>query len=279
MPGVFLLRTSHLGSDCPLVLHFKVPRAVAIGLAICLLFPTLLLSQPKPMKWGEVPRADLEMQEFPDDTNAAAVILGDYGEVIPVYPLLRQFNAVLTYVQAGEQEYLLDATDPLRPYGMLPVAALTDVGWLVDKKTPSWVQIVNRESFNTHATVSATLAPNGAISGLLQASASGYNALAERRALQDQKEDEYIREVWLKSLAGAKLDSFRIGNKDSIHAPLTIQAFFSVSENTQATPVWVAGDKIYLNPILWGRREENPFMQPERLSRWILVMPLSRATH
>ncbi|MGH7453738.1 MAG: hypothetical protein ACRENG_20480, partial [bacterium] len=45
---------------------------------------------------------------------------------------------------------------------------------------------------------------------------------------------------------------------------LTIQVFFSASEHAQATPVWVAGDKIYLNPILCGRREENPFKQPER---------------
>ncbi len=193
------------------------------------------------------------------EAHPALISTRDHGKIIPLYPLLRQFNAVLTCVQAGEQEYLLDATDPLRPVSLLPVAALTEVGWLVDKKNPRWVEIASHESFNTHATVSATLAPNGAISGWLQANAGGYNALFNRRALQDKKEDEYIREGWLKSLAGTKLDSFRIGNKDSIHAPLTIQAFFSASEHAQ-----VAGDKIYLNPILWGRREENPFMQPER---------------
>jgi transglutaminase-like putative cysteine protease len=183
----------------------------------------------------------------------------DHGKIIPVYPLLRQFNAVLTYVKAGEQEHFLDATDPLRPYNVLPVAALTETGWLVEKKTPRWVEIVNRESFNTRATVSIELAADGNLSGWLQANAGGYSALSGRRMLQDKKEDEYIREEWLKSLAGAKLDSFRISNKDSIHAPLTIQALFSASEYAQ-----VADDKIYLNPILWGRREENPFKQPER---------------
>jgi transglutaminase-like putative cysteine protease len=52
---------------------------------LCLTFfllpSALILAQDKPMKWGEVPRADLEMTEFPADSNAAAVILGDYGEV------------------------------------------------------------------------------------------------------------------------------------------------------------------------------------------------------
>ncbi|MGH7601341.1 MAG: DUF3857 domain-containing protein, partial [bacterium] len=51
------------------------------GLMIFLLTGTRLLAQDKPMKWGEVPRADLEMAQFPADSNAAAVILCDYGEV------------------------------------------------------------------------------------------------------------------------------------------------------------------------------------------------------
>ncbi|MCU7492742.1 MAG: DUF3857 and transglutaminase domain-containing protein [Bacteroidota bacterium] len=32
------------------------------------------------MKWGEIPMADLQMKSFPKDTNATALILGDYGE-------------------------------------------------------------------------------------------------------------------------------------------------------------------------------------------------------
>jgi len=32
-----------------------------------------------PIEWGEIPRADLEMKNFPADTNASAVILCDYG--------------------------------------------------------------------------------------------------------------------------------------------------------------------------------------------------------
>ncbi|MDZ7362991.1 MAG: hypothetical protein ONB46_20065 [candidate division KSB1 bacterium] len=46
-----------------------------------LLLPAVLWAQPESIKWGEVPRADLEMKVFPDDTNAAAVILGDVGNV------------------------------------------------------------------------------------------------------------------------------------------------------------------------------------------------------
>jgi transglutaminase-like putative cysteine protease len=44
------------------------------------LFPALLYSQDPPIEWGKIPRVDLEMKSFPEDTNAAAVILCDYGE-------------------------------------------------------------------------------------------------------------------------------------------------------------------------------------------------------
>ncbi len=54
-------------------------------LKICFLIPILFLSnflfaQDPPIKWGEIPRVDLEMKSYPKDTNATAVILCDYGE-------------------------------------------------------------------------------------------------------------------------------------------------------------------------------------------------------
>jgi hypothetical protein len=37
-------------------------------------------AQEPPIKWGEIPRADLEMKNCPSDSNASAIILCDYGE-------------------------------------------------------------------------------------------------------------------------------------------------------------------------------------------------------
>ncbi|HVN47583.1 MAG TPA: transglutaminase domain-containing protein [Bacteroidota bacterium] len=45
------------------------------------ILPSQVFSQDAPMKWGEIPKADLEMKSFPQDTNASAVILCDYGNV------------------------------------------------------------------------------------------------------------------------------------------------------------------------------------------------------
>ena len=59
----------------------QLKSIAGLGVALILLLPAFLRAQAKPMKWGEVPRADLEMKNFPADSNATAVILCDYGDV------------------------------------------------------------------------------------------------------------------------------------------------------------------------------------------------------
>jgi hypothetical protein len=39
-----------------------------------------VFSQDSPIRWGEIPKADLEMKYFPQDTNASALIICDFGE-------------------------------------------------------------------------------------------------------------------------------------------------------------------------------------------------------
>ena len=183
----------------------------------------------------------------------------DNGKIIEAYSILRQFNHVLAYVKTGEKEYLLDATDPLRPYNLLPVAALTNVGFLIEKKMPRWVDIGTNEMGSNQITVSAQLAADGKITGWLQASDAGYSGLLQRRNLKEKKEDEFIRNAWLADLMGAKLDSFKISQKDSTHLPFISKVSFSTFDQAQA-----AGDNIYFNPLFFNREEENPFKQPER---------------
>ena len=48
---------------------------------LSLIFAASLYAQPAPVKWGEVPIEDLQMQAYPADSNAAVVILADYGHV------------------------------------------------------------------------------------------------------------------------------------------------------------------------------------------------------
>jgi hypothetical protein len=194
------------------------------------------------------------------EAHPVLVSTRDHGRVYDIYSMLTQFNHVLTYVKAGTKDHLLDATDPFRPYNMLPVAALNQTGWMVRKKNPVWVNIVNPGSYHNETLVSAELSADGKISGNFYSRDEGYSGLFDRRRLRDGKKDEdYIRDGWLEDLAGAQLDSFTINNRDSADAPLLTQGYFSTSDHAQ-----VAGDNIYFNPMFFGRTESNPLKNPQR---------------
>jgi transglutaminase-like putative cysteine protease len=54
---------------------------LAAALVLLALTATATLAQSPPMKWGDVPDEHVAMMDFPADSNATAVILGDYGSV------------------------------------------------------------------------------------------------------------------------------------------------------------------------------------------------------
>ena len=182
-----------------------------------------------------------------------------HGRVIDIYPILSQFNHVMTYLEVAGESYLLDATDPLRAYSILPVATLNEVGWLVNRENPSWIKIVSPGAFVNKTIVLAELSEAGAVKGHFQSMDDGYSCLFNRHTLKDKDQEDYVRDGWLKHFAGAELDSFAIGNLDTIDVPLITDADFSASEHCL-----VAGDKIYFNPMFFGRREENPFKLENR---------------
>lgn len=55
---------------------YKFPFILSL---LSLLLLTKILPQDKPIEWGKIPISDLQMTSFPQDSNASAVVLCDYG--------------------------------------------------------------------------------------------------------------------------------------------------------------------------------------------------------
>ncbi|RZK18649.1 MAG: transglutaminase domain-containing protein [Pedobacter sp.] len=55
--------------------------------------------------------------------DAEAIILStrENGTINKLYPVISDFNYVVAKVNIGEKSYLLDATEPLLPFGLLPL--------------------------------------------------------------------------------------------------------------------------------------------------------------
>ncbi|ALD21572.1 hypothetical protein AM218_10585 [Hymenobacter sp. DG25A] len=119
--------------------------------------------------------------------NATPLILStrSHGQVLLDMPVLNHFNYVVAHMRLSDgKEYLLDATDPLLPVGMLPVRCLNGQGRLItDIPAQSrWVSLSPVQRHSTYSNASITLAPDGALHGKGHWEWSGYAGLEARTA-------------------------------------------------------------------------------------------------
>jgi len=64
-----------------------------------------------------------------------------HGKIRKEYPILRQFNQVIACVQAGDELVFLDATDPLKPMGVLDPEDYNEEGFRLIRGASSWVPL------------------------------------------------------------------------------------------------------------------------------------------
>ena len=189
--------------------------------------------------------------------------------MIEGYPMLGQFNSVIVQARIGDDAYLLDATDPLRPYGLLPPEALNGRGWLVDKKAPRWIAIDRTGRYLSSATVTADLDPDGTLHGTLQTTDAEYGALERRHALSAAPEGStFVRDVLFEGHPQVTIGSVGVVHREEVAEPLEVTATFTLPGHAQAL-----GDRIYFEPILTGRFTETPLRSPTRTFPVDMVYP------
>ncbi len=183
-----------------------------------------------------------------------------HGRVLREYPLVDQFNDVVTSVKLGDKDVLLDATDPLRPMGMLPFSALNEWGWLVAPE-PRWVAISQREVNSHELKLTGKLSADGTVTGRVVDTDVLYNALNARSTLKDpeDKRREQLTKRTFGDLPGTEIDSISYRNADALSQPLSTVVTFTTPNVAQS-----AGEFIYLNPMLVDRMESSPLTRPER---------------
>jgi transglutaminase-like putative cysteine protease len=200
------------------------------------------------------------LREVGLEAHPVLISTRSHGQILPLYPLVSQFDDVLGYVQVDTVGYLLDATDPLRPYTLLPYEALNGSGFLVRHPGPAWVTITPAEQYRHERLINAELDTSGELTGRIEAADDGYSALENRRALDEADTPEaFVQNTILDGLNGALVDSCTVTNEQAITERLGTEASFSAPDYAQVT-----GDFIYFNPMPLGRLDENPLRLAER---------------
>jgi hypothetical protein len=194
--------------------------------------------------------------------KASPVILStrQHGRVDTHFPLLSRFNYVVAYVELPDNaSVLVDATERMAPFGMLPEACLNGQGRLIrSEKAGDWVELNSPYRHVHFRSAQLTLDERGNLSGKLRDEQSGYLALAQRGQLHQQGEKKYV-ETMLKDQAGWKIDKYAFQNATALGKPLMLDLDLRVPGESEQ-PLGT----IYLNVLRTLNEAANPFLQTER---------------
>lgn len=195
--------------------------------------------------------------------NSEVVLLSlrDNGAINTLYPVIGDFDYVVAKVNIGEQTYLLDATDPLLPFGMLPFKCLNDKGRVFNLDKPSYfmdMTLPQREK--SSYILDVTLTDDGKLKGTLTNYSTGYEAYKRRTEIKKFNSlDEYVENMSSK-LPKWKITRSEINNLDSLDMP--VAEHYDVEIKVYDKPE--ESNKLTFNPYFIGRRINNPLKLSDR---------------
>jgi hypothetical protein len=194
--------------------------------------------------------------------NTEAVLLAtrEHGFINKLYPVVGDFNYVIAKANIGDQSYLLDATDALLPFGLIPQECINDQGRVMSLNKPSyWIDMVASLRRSKTYLMDLTLQTNGKLTGTISHVSVGYEALEKRRAIKKfNSVDEYVENLDEK-MSRMKILKSNVKNVDSLDMPLTetYNVEIDVYDNLNA-------ERMSFNPYFLSKISENPFKLTER---------------
>ncbi|SRX54791.1 hypothetical protein AEQU1_01808 [Aequorivita sp. CIP111184] len=213
-------------------------------------------------KLGSVSDINLSLVNALEAANlhAKSVILSTRNNGLPteLYPVLSNFNYVLTVVMINNERILLDATDKQAPFGVIPFRALNVQGRVMDFKNGSYWMPIEPFKQNIHyANAQITAAENGSFSGKVNQASYGYIGLEKRNTIADENLEEYIK-TEEKDKAGIEIEAYQVEDIEDIEKPLKENYNISIEPE-------IVGDKVILHPFFNKTYlNENPFKMEER---------------
>jgi hypothetical protein len=189
--------------------------------------------------------------------DAEAVILStrSNGLVNNLYPVISEFNYVVAKLNIGDKSYLLDASEPLLPFGLLPLRCINGKGRVINLKKPSyWYDLKASEKDAVSYSLTGTLGLDGKITGELVTYSTGYAAYEKRSQIGDAGSiDDYVRKLDEK-MPAIKILKHAIQNVDSLDNTLVERYEVEMKAFDQ-----ILDKRLFYNPFFIERMTKNPF--------------------
>jgi hypothetical protein len=196
------------------------------------------------------------------EVEAVLLSTRDNGIINKLYPVISEFNYVVAKVNIGDKTYLLDATEPLLPFGLLPLRCINDQGRVINLKKPSyWIDLVASQKSITRYILQGKLNENGKILGTISTITQGYAAFNKRKDIKKYNSIEEYVEKLDEKMTRVSINGQKILNVDSVELPLieSYEIEFAFNENNDNK-----NNQVFLNPFLVNKITKNPFNLNER---------------
>ncbi|QHL88274.1 DUF3857 domain-containing protein [Nibribacter ruber] len=181
----------------------------------------------------------------------------DNGHIPQHSPLISRFNYVVGSVVVGGKTLLMDATDPMRPLGLLPQNCLNGKGWQVTTGGGEWIPLQTGDKTMEAFSADLHVLPNGTLRGTVRESSSGYAGFNQRRTVKDMGEPKYL-EAFTNSQSNFTRKKPVVQNLQELRQPFNLEYEVLNEGGAQAK------DIIYLHPMALKTPADNPFKLQER---------------
>lgn len=194
--------------------------------------------------------------------NADPVMLSTRENGLPheLHPVMSDFNYTIAHLNLGQTKILLDATEKLLPFGLLPERCLNGKGRLTSKKTEEsgWVELKPIEKRKKLFSINLKLDEGKSLHGDLTITSYGYEAFDRRVELVNYANAKTNHEKLNIQSEAILLTDYTVENLEDISKPLVekIKIEYDLEVLDPST--------IYLNPFIIERLETNPLKSSER---------------
>ncbi len=196
------------------------------------------------------------------DIEAYPVILSTRTHGLPyvAYPLVRQYNYVIVLVKDEKGEFLLDATDPLLPFGLIPEECTNGVGVQINKlkkgEDPVLISLVPKQ-MNGAITVSMLQLDmeNNVMKVMQRVSSVAYDAKRLRKKLEEEGENELIN--YILGTDDIEVDSVEIFHSEDVEENFVVKFYFSF-------PYTYFGGDFVIDPFVFKQYKIPLFKKEER---------------
>ncbi len=188
--------------------------------------------------------------------DAGIILTSTWANGYPqkIYPIVEQFDYLITIVYIGNNHYLLDATDPHRPWNLLPYWITDRPGLVVQNDAVKWVDIpaTGKQKRTIHTI--GTLDSTGLVTGKISIADEGYCALDIRsNYARAENMNQFINLYKFGTNAALHIELDTAKNLESPDATLSSRYHFSCSIGNTVESY------LYFNPLPLEMMVENPF--------------------